>query len=158
VGTQMGLDRIDLNHGNVRRIDLRDALQVRALREDGRGKIWVGAAIGLARLDPMTGEAKWFKHDPRQPHSLPQGQVNALLIDSRQRLWIGGDNGLSLFDAKTGSFQNYRHDPADPDSLPDDQVMSLHEDRSGLLWVGTKFGGLAYWNPRTWSFGHQPAS
>ena len=36
--------------------------------------------------------------------------------------------------------------------------MSLYEDRGGSLWIGTKFGGLAKWNPRTWSFGHARAS
>ena len=30
----------------------------------------------------------------------------------------------------------------------------MYQDRSGLLWVGTKSGGVARWNPRSWSFGH----
>ena len=58
---------------------------------------------------------------------------------------------------RRGIFDVYRNDAADPHSLPDDHIVSLFEDRSGLLWIGTKFGGLAKWNPRTWSFGHRPA-
>jgi len=38
--------------------------------------------------------------------------------------------------------------------LPDSNIVSLYQDRSGLLWVGTKTGGVARWNPRSWSFGH----
>ena len=38
------------------------------------------------------------------------------------------------------------------------EVLALHEDVNGSLWIGTKFGGLAKWNPRTWSFGHTRAS
>ncbi|HEY6123832.1 MAG TPA: diguanylate cyclase, partial [Steroidobacteraceae bacterium] len=51
-----------------------------------------------------------------------------------------------------------RRDEAEARSLPDDYIVSLAEDRGGSLWIGTKSGGLAKWNPRTWSFGHVRAS
>src|SRR5262249_15756788 len=62
------------------------------------------------------------------------------------------------FDTATGSFTAYHRDEVDARSLPDDYIVSLYEDRGGTLWIGTKSGGLAKWNPRTWSFGHIPAS
>ena len=62
--------------------------------------------------------------------------------------------GLAWFDTATETFSSYHRDVAEPRSLPDDYVVSLFEDRGGSLWIGTKTGGLAKWNPRTWSFGH----
>jgi diguanylate cyclase (GGDEF)-like protein len=83
--------------------------------------------------------------------------VLALHIDRHERLWIGTSGGLALFVSGSNSFDNYHNDPADPYSLPDDHILTLHEDRGGLLWIGTRFGGIARWNPRTWSFGQHTA-
>ena len=72
---------------------------------------------------------------------------------------MGGHHpGLSWFDSASETFSSYRRDEAEIRSLPDDYIVSLAEDRGGSLWIGTKFGGLAKWNPRTWSFGHVRAS
>ena len=84
--------------------------------------------------------------------------MQALLIDAQGRLWVGTIQGLCWFDASTDTFSTYRRDPAEPRSLPDDYIQSLFEDRGGSLWIGTKSGGLAKWNPRTWSFGHTRAT
>src|SRR4029077_2153495 len=62
------------------------------------------------------------------------------------------------FDSASDTFSTYRRDESEVRSLPDDYIVSLAEDRGGSLWIGTKFGGLAKWNPRTWSFGHVRAS
>ena len=84
--------------------------------------------------------------------------MQSLLIDSQGRLWVGLIDGLAWFDSATETFSSYHRDEAEPRSLPDDYIVSLFEDRGGSLWIGTKSGGLAKWNPRTWSFGHFRAS
>jgi diguanylate cyclase (GGDEF)-like protein len=162
LGTQAGLDRLDLATNRVERQPLRQwlpagapsDLEVTALLTDNRGELWVGTNDGLVRIS-SAGHVTVYSSRAGDPHALPSERVQALLMDRSQRLWIGTAKGLALYQGQGNDFATYRHDPADPGSLPDDSVISLYEDSSGL-WVGTKTGGAAHWNSRSWSFGHHP--
>ena len=159
VGTEAGLDRFDPQARRFvsQSLPVARRAPVRALLQDGLGSFWVGTNAGLVRLDGATRTPTLYVHDASNARSLPSDNVNTLLQDRSGRLWVGTAAGLALFDRATGTFDVYRNDPADAKSLPDDNIVSLFEDRNGLIWIGTKFGGLAKWNPRTWSFGHNPA-
>jgi diguanylate cyclase (GGDEF)-like protein len=169
IGTARGLDRLSAASLEVSRIPLPrelaapgEALRVRALTETPDGMVWVGTDAGLGRYDARGNQ--WRVYRAAKPgekpsaSSLPDNRVQALLIDSQGRLWIGLLHGLAWLDPVTDQVSSYFRDEAEPRSLPDDYVVSLFEDRGGSLWIGTKFGGLAKWNPRTWSFGHSRAS
>ena len=165
VGTATGLDRFSAANLDVTRIALPleispqgSPVRVRALAESTDGMVWVGTDAGLGRYDPRDGRWRVFRENATNPTSLPDNRVQALLIDSQGRLWVGLIRGLAWFDPSTGTFSSYHRDDAESRSLPDDYVVSLFEDRGGSLWIGTKTGGLAKWNPRTWSFGHFRAS
>jgi len=163
VGTAIGLDRVAAATLTVTRVPLPAELTppglpvaVRALIETPDGMVWVGTNNGLGRYDPRN--ERWRVFRGNDAAGLPDDRVQALLLDSQGRLWAGLMDGLAWFDASTEKFSTYRRDNADARSLPDDYVVSLFEDRGGSLWIGTKSGGLAKWNPRTWSFGHTRAS
>jgi diguanylate cyclase (GGDEF)-like protein len=161
VATQSGLDRIAVD-GRVEYFAARlralvpgaANVKVNALRLDDRGTLWIGTDSGLFHHEPATGALAVLRHAATDPTSLPDDRVLTLLQDRGQRLWVGTFAGLSLLDRRNLRFETYRHDPADSSSLPDNYIVSLYEDASGLLWVGTKSGGIARWNPRSWSFGH----
>jgi ligand-binding sensor domain-containing protein len=133
-------------------------LRVRALTEAADGTIWVGTDGGLGRYEPRNDRWRVYRAQEGSTTALPDNRIQTLLLDSQGRLWVGLVQGLAWFDPATESFSSYRWDAAEPRSLPDDYVISLFEDRGGSLWIGTKSGGLAKWNPRTWSFGHTRAS
>jgi diguanylate cyclase (GGDEF)-like protein len=162
IGTQSGLDRLDPATGRLVRFgdQLRElagsraAVPVSALTADARGTLWIGTSAGLYRFDPPSGLLQLLRHKPGDAASLPDDRVTALLEDDGQRLWVGTVGGLALLDRRSDRFSVYRHDPSIPSSLPDSHVVRLFQDRGGLVWVGTKSGGAAYWNPRSWSFGH----
>jgi diguanylate cyclase (GGDEF)-like protein len=165
IGTARGLDRLTAGNLSITRIHLPaelvasgQPLRVRAITETADGLVWVGTDAGLGRYDPRA--ESWRVYRARSGHdaALPDDRVQSLLIDSQGRLWIGLIQGLCWFDSATEKFSIYHRDEADTRSLPDDYVVSLFEDRGGTLWIGTKSGGLAKWNPRTWSFGHFRAS
>ena len=169
VGTASGLDRLTAANLDITRIALPaellstgQPLFVRALTETPDGMVWVGTDQGLARLDPRNDRWRVFREPsgqaPGRNTALPDNRIRSLLIDSQGRLWVGTIRGLSWFDSASEIFSSYRRDEAEIRSLPDDYIVSLAEDRGGSLWIGTKFGGLAKWNPRTWSFGHVRAS
>jgi diguanylate cyclase (GGDEF)-like protein len=165
IGTATGLDRMPASNFDVARVPLPaelarpgQALRVRALIESTDGIVWVGTDAGLGRYDPRHGTWRVYRAREGSATALPDNRIQTLLIDSQGRLWIGLLQGLAWLDPATESFSSYRWDAAEPRSLPDDYVVSLFEDRGGSLWIGTKSGGLAKWNPRTWSFGHTRAS
>ncbi len=129
--------------------------KVRAILEDGRGRLWVGTSkSGLIRLDAARSSAERFVPRDDDPHSLAGPRVLALLEDADDRLWVGTDGGLGLWNERSEDFFNFPSDAGDPRSLGGDEVMSLFQDRSGILWVGTRTAGLSKWNPATWQFGH----
>ncbi len=164
VGSARGLDRITAANFAVTRLALPVELggvqgaRVSALTESPDGMVWVGTDVGLGRFDPRNGQWRVYREKHGSGTALPDNRVKALLIDSQGRLWVGMTRGLAWFDTATETFSSYNRDVAEPRSLPDDHVISLFEDRGGSLWIGTKTGGLAKWNPRTWSFGHSRAS
>ncbi|HEX4647814.1 MAG TPA: two-component regulator propeller domain-containing protein [Steroidobacteraceae bacterium] len=163
VGTHLGLDRLDPVSGRIERLGPRiaaaleatGAVQANAVLEDQEGVLWVGTDTGLARIEAGGERIRGYRSKRDAPGSLPSDRVQALLEDDSRRVWIGTVAGLALLDRRADRFDTYHHESADPASLPDDYVVSLYEDRAGLLWIGTKTKGLAKWNPRSWSFGHQ---
>jgi diguanylate cyclase (GGDEF)-like protein len=165
IGTATGLDRVPATNFDISRVTLPAelakpgrTLRVPALTESADGTVWVGTDAGLGRYDPRNERWRVYRAQPGSTTALPDNRVQTLLIDSQGRLWVGLMQGLAWFDQSSESFSSYRWDAAEPRSLPDDRVISLFEDRGGSLWIGTKSGGLAKWNPRTWSFGHTRAS
>jgi diguanylate cyclase (GGDEF)-like protein len=164
VGTAAGLDKIDPQSGRMEAFGQRlvpqgrtpaSGSKVTALHADRHGDLWIGLEHGLASLEISTGAVTLYTHRDGDAESLPEGRVTALLEDDTGRFWIGTSAGLALMDRHSGRFVSVRHDPTNPASLPDSSITSLFQDRSGLLWVGTKAGGVARWNPRSWSFGHR---
>lgn len=114
---------------------------VYTVTQDHAGYLWIGTHGGLARYD--SREFKVFRHDPKQPASLPANDVSALLVDRAGRLWAGGENtGLNLYEPPTGGFRHWLHDPGNKDSLSGNDLMAIAQDRAGAIWVGVYAGGL----------------
>jgi signal transduction histidine kinase/ligand-binding sensor domain-containing protein len=123
---------------------------VLASAEDGSGRIWVGTNGGVVRLEPESGAAREWAHDPEDPESIGPGYVSAILVDRAGRIWIGtGEGGLNVIDENARVLQRFAHDPAEPSSLSDDYVTALLESRDGKLWVGTRSGGLNGLDPES---------
>ncbi len=168
-----GLERFDLATGTFLhfRHDPADPRsladdRVRAVYEDGRGRLWVGTLGGLDLVDPLPAPAHpertesrsfvHYRHHPGDPRSLSDDRVRQLLEDRHGDLWVGTHGGLNRLDRRSATFTRYLHDPADSTSLSHDWVRSLHEDRDGRLWVGTD-GGLNLWREESGTFvAHHP--
>jgi diguanylate cyclase (GGDEF)-like protein len=162
IATSAGLDRLNIDTGNVTRVDIsavgddaNSVIGLRALHVSVSGDLWIGSSRhGLFRYNPDSGETIHYTHDAEKPGSLSSNHVDAIFEDDRGRLWVGTDNGLNLMDAETGQVDIYRNEPNDLSTISDNGIFALYQDASGLLWVGTRTGGLSKWNPRSWSFGY----
>ncbi|HEX7111946.1 MAG TPA: ATP-binding protein [Mizugakiibacter sp.] len=121
--------------------------------QDGEGFIWVGTRDGLARYDGVGFEV--FRHDGRDPGSLPANDISTLFVDRDGALWAGGEGtGLNRYDAATGRFAHWRHDPKDPASLAGEDVWALAQTPDGALWVGLYAAGLDRLAPGGKGFTH----
>jgi PAS domain S-box-containing protein len=115
---------------------------VQVTMQDHVGFLWFGTEEGLNRYDGYSFAV--FRHDPKNPASLPNDKVTALLEDRRRQLWIGTDAGLSLFDRRTETFV--------PEPTIRGRVTDLAEAADGTLWIGVEGYGLYERHPATGAF------
>ncbi|MFC3550807.1 EAL domain-containing protein [Lysobacter cavernae] len=108
---------------------------VTALAQDRQGFVWVGTQGGLHRYDGQRYLP--YRHDPRDPASLPDSNITALALEGEQALWVGTySEYLVRLDLRNGRIQRFSASASDH---PHRQVMALLPHR-GRLWVGTVAG------------------
>ncbi|MCI4355469.1 MAG: hypothetical protein L3K06_08935, partial [Thermoplasmata archaeon] len=110
---------------------------VRSILKDRDGFMWFATARGLVRYD--GAHLVVYRHDPKDPGSLPFGSPTCLLEDRDGRLWVGTISGrgagIGVLDRSTGRFTRYLADGR-PGSLSAPDVQALYQDRERRLWVG----------------------
>ncbi|MBQ5948615.1 response regulator [Massilia sp. ST3] len=151
VGTwYSGVSRADLDSGGFARIVARpgapDSLadsKVRVLLEEGN-RLWAGSTTGLSLLDPATGKAVVYRHDPANPNSLIDTPATALARDRDGVLWIGSRSGMTGFDPRSGRFRR-KQLPGDAEA---NNVRGMLAARDGYVWI-TSLGGLHRFDPVT---------
>lgn len=108
---------------------------VTALAQDRQGFVWVGTQGGLHRYDGQRYVA--FRHDPRDPGTLPDSFVTALAVEGDQALWIGTySEYVARLDLRNGKIRRYSITDGEHANR---QVMAVLPSR-GALWVGTVAG------------------
>jgi signal transduction histidine kinase/ligand-binding sensor domain-containing protein/CheY-like chemotaxis protein len=158
-----GVSRVDMGSGGFARI-VRQAEQpnslsdnkVRAILSDGHGKLWLGSSGGLNLYDPVSGESKVWRHDPKRANSISDDQVTALWREKNGNLWLGGPAGINHLNLTTGSIRAVSFVRGDPSS---DTIRNIVQDRSGMLWIASR-GGLHRLDPQTLevrTYRHDPA-
>ncbi len=124
-----------LRDGDARTFTVADGLGadvVRALFQDGKGRVWAGTNGGLSLFE--GGRFRTW----RAADGFTSNVVRAIREDAQGALWIG-TNGDGLFRMQNGVFKRFTR----KEGLPSDLVFSLAFDRQGALWIGTNGGGLA---------------
>ncbi|HWS26181.1 MAG TPA: two-component regulator propeller domain-containing protein, partial [Xanthomonadales bacterium] len=107
---------------------------VRALLFDPGGRLWIGTARGLARLEGDGNVSTWH-HRAGDPQALPGDRVVALRSDHQGLLWIGTwTGGLARFDPETERFRVLRHGVES--GLPTNSVAAISADADGSIWLG----------------------
>ncbi len=139
-----GLDRLDPATEHIvhyRRVDPRNPEhpEVRAILEDGDGRLWIGTTGGLDRIDPATGHCRRYRHHPGEGDSLAHDQVTALHLDGDGRLWIGTAAGLDRLEPDR--FVHYGQ------GLAPHLITAIREAGGGRLWIGLDGGGLDLLDP-----------
>ena len=107
---------------------------VNAMVQDAQGFIWVATQGGLHRYDGQRYVQ--YRHDPRDPGSLPDSYVTALAADG-ESLWVGSySQYVSRIDLANGNIRRY--ETADTQRWQRQVAALLPHD--GKVWVGTLAG------------------
>jgi ligand-binding sensor domain-containing protein/signal transduction histidine kinase len=119
------------------------------------GRLWVGAASGLA-WRPVSGGRFTPVVLGRDAAS---NTVQALMLDRQGLVWVLTRGGLFVLDERGQVLRAWRHDPRDPASLGENYGFSLAQDNAGTVWIGTENGldrldGFDRDNPASGRFTH----
>ncbi len=119
---------------------------VTAMVQDSQGFVWVGTQGGLHRYDGQRYVL--YRHDPRDPASLPDSFITALALEADRALWVGSySQFVSRIDLASGRIQRFAAGPDSRGSQAGRQVMALLP-QDGKLWIGT-VEGLERFDPAT---------
>ncbi len=153
-GTKAGLLQFDpaTEKANLIHIPTDSASQsgannIRALLVDG-STLWLGTQAGLYAYNWHTKQFRAFRHQPKNPLSLPNDYVGALARNTRTGELIVGTQGGTVALLAPGASQ-FRLLPL---RAATQTVASLLFTTTGELWVGYGTGGLHHYNPATHSF------
>jgi signal transduction histidine kinase/ligand-binding sensor domain-containing protein len=127
IGTSNGL--YEYRDSSYRKLQGVGTPDVRALRTDSDGNLWVGTnSSGL--LCVLDGKIKTYTIKD----GLPGDSIRSIYQDNQRNLWIGTfGTGLSKF--KDGQFTNFGR----REGLVNDYVMTIYEE-DDALWIGTRNG------------------
>ena len=135
MGTEGG-GLLRLQNGKLRQYTAANGLLdlfVRALFEDGRGRLWIGTDNGLFLLEPGTDRVRRLDGSA----AVAPLAVHAIAEDRQGRMWVGGSR-LVAFAANAASA---------PTEFPlpgidsQNRVKTILPASDGSIWVGT-VGGL----------------
>jgi ligand-binding sensor domain-containing protein/signal transduction histidine kinase len=177
-GTQYsGLNRLDRTTGQFTRFltnpDDPYSLshnRIWSIKEDDRGRLWIGTMDGLDLFERATGRFYRYYFKPGDPHSLSNDTVWDIYQDRSGVVWFGTTNGVCKVNDVASRFTHYQQGPnplkgavpSQPDQgagsqpgylpgLSDNIILSVYQDSHGILWVGTSTGGLNRLDRRTGS-------
>ena len=153
VGTNKGLNRIDIKDNSIRRIvaDVNSINHnaVLTLKVDGRQRLWIGSLDGLNRYDSKSDVFIDMQVQP--PEDKRSEPVWSVLHDGRD-LWLGTFNGVLQQVDGAGWFEHVNREGPKGQHLNHNNVMALTTTADGDLWVGTTGGGLDRWLDREQRF------
>lgn len=112
---------------------LTDPFELRAIKEDRDGNLWVATNSGLARLE---GE-----HFRTLAEGVAQDGVRSLFEDRDGNLWVGTNRGLLRL--RDDVFTVFGRS----EGLPSDEPNTIYEDGSGTVWAGFLDAGLRRFAP-----------
>jgi ligand-binding sensor domain-containing protein/signal transduction histidine kinase len=105
--------------------------QIRALRFDHEGALWIGMQSGLSRMQ----NGRIINTDA--PEELKRSNVHAITQDREGGIWFGVFEG-GLYRLKDGRYEAC----SAKEGLAGNGIKAISQDQSGDLWIGTSGSGL----------------
>ena len=160
IGTHTGLVHLTISSGKVRHIQSREndprslpGAEVRSIKRDGKGRLWVATRNGLAR---QNGASAWLRF--KLPHaSTEPANIGTMALGSDGRLWVGTRNqGLFVLDLNTDAIAPVPLFGSSSSPLSH----FMYEVKPGIMWVSSLGDGVLEVDMQTWRsrpIRHDPA-
>ncbi|RPH80467.1 MAG: hypothetical protein EHM80_05120, partial [Nitrospiraceae bacterium] len=166
VSTLDGLARFDGYEARWYREDATDTLgrfksAFTSVAIDGEGFVWSGSPAGVMRVDPATGQSRWYMDTPNDTTSVLPGSPS-LLVTSEGEVWTGGNRGIAKYNRTSESFTCFSYPqesltPSVPSSPLRGKIAFCQIGRS--IWIGFQGTGIARFDryDHTWKiYRHDP--
>ncbi len=112
---------------------------VNSVMQDHRGRVWVGTAAGIARIEGDQVTSGLTVTNETQTIELPKKSVLSLLEDDQGDIWFGTFAGV--FRMKTNALLHYT---AAKSKLADDVARSMLQLTAKSYWIGNSNGLTRY--------------
>ncbi|MFD1631403.1 hybrid sensor histidine kinase/response regulator transcription factor [Pseudopedobacter beijingensis] len=153
-----GLNRLDKRTGKFTRFNTSNSNilnndDVRKLKIDRKGKLWIGTLNGITVYNPIDNKVEnRFVNEPEDSFTLGQNSVYDIYEDKIGTMWVGTYyGGVNVIPAYRVPFSSYQHFSY-KNSLSGNVVSAIVEDDKHNLWIGTEGDGVNYYNRQTGKF------
>ncbi|MGF7232955.1 ligand-binding sensor domain-containing protein, partial [Arachidicoccus sp.] len=89
VGTNMGLDLLNLSNGKISLVSGTDSLLIDKIKKDSKNNIWVGTSKGLMIYDLKSRQLKLAKLNRHQNVVSYKSEVDVIEEDAQHFIWVG---------------------------------------------------------------------
>ncbi len=111
--------------------------QIRIIREDGSGNIWVGTIDGgLNKLPRGVKGSTVIKARAQAPEGLSSNRIYDIAFDQNGELWLGTEKGLNILNPHNGRVKQITNNARDNYSLQEKSIRTLYIDQRGIYWLG----------------------
>jgi ligand-binding sensor domain-containing protein/signal transduction histidine kinase len=113
------------------------------------GSLWfTGDNLGLARYNPVTDITTYYKYDPDNDASIPNGTIVSLYADHNGIIWIGTESGLCSYNPDIDKIKRFTGNSNYAQELSKGYITVTYETSDYNLWFGT-YNGLYMLNTST---------
>jgi ligand-binding sensor domain-containing protein len=107
--------------------------RIRAIAEDASRNLWLGVNDqGLLKMNPVTGDATFYKPEPSDPHTLGHRFIRTLWVGPDKQLWIGHYDGFSLYVPHLDQFRRH-YFPGD--TRQETRVFDFKAGKGSTYWI-----------------------
>jgi signal transduction histidine kinase/ligand-binding sensor domain-containing protein/CheY-like chemotaxis protein len=122
--------------------------QVKELRKDEEGNVWVARNYDMARFNPKSGNFETYFTLPTKVFSYARNGFTDIRTEGPGKFWLATENGLYYLDKKLNKVETIIDASAIYRGNNIYQIVSLDSDADNL-YVGTHEGGMAVVNKKT---------
>ncbi len=121
---------------------------IRCIKEDKNGNVWIGTQNGLNLFNPTTNKFKQFFYSSSDTNSINDNVINIIEEDTQGNIWIGTNSGLIRkidIEQPSGNIKIGFKGYPNQEYLKNEIVTNIIEDQSKNLWI-RMFKGFVKFN------------
>lgn len=117
---------------------------VKEIKQDKQGFIWIATLFGLDRYDGHTIRKFYNTNIPKK--SSFRNRIRSMCLDENDRIWLGSEDGIQFFDPRSEKYtdvDNVQHNTGNKTysrllALKGNLLATLAEDQFGLFKINGK--------------------